>query len=146
MKKRGFLISVGAGLAAAALQAFPSSRKVEQASAPPDACALRGGEIQHMVIFSLKHARDSKETAAFLRDGQGILSAIPGVRGFQVFAQVSKKNNFDFGFSMRFSSASDYEKYNNHPDHAGFVEKRWKTEVSRFLEIDFEPTSLSPRL
>jgi hypothetical protein len=28
--------------------------------------------------------------------------------------------------------------YNGHRDHVSFVEKRWKTEVAHFLEIDFE--------
>ncbi len=145
MEKRGFLKSLCAGLAVASLPVFPNSRTIGEASSQTDACALMAGEIQHMVIFSLKHARDSNETTAFLRDGQRILGAIPGVRGFQVLSQVSKKNNFDFGFSMKFSSAADYEKYNRHPEHAGFVEKRWKTEVSRFLEIDCEPFRLSQR-
>ncbi len=97
-----------------------------------------------MVIFTLKHTRDSKAASTFIRDGKRILSAIPGVRNFQAFTQVSKKNDYDFGFSMIFSSRADYEKYNGHPDHVGFVEKRWKTEVSRFLEIDFEVPSLAP--
>ncbi len=106
---------------------------------------LQGGGFPPSPMGTLKHARNSNETEAFLRDGQRILSAIPGVRDFQVLSQVSKKNNFDFGFSMKFSSAADYEKYSSHPGHAGFVEKRWKTEVSRFLEIDCEPFRLSPR-
>ena len=139
MKKRTFLKSIGTGLAAgAALPAFSTSSLVDSAALAADTCELKQGAVQHMVIFSLKHARDSKATATFLNDARKILRAIPGVTNFQVFTQVSKKNDYDFGFSMVFSSRGDYEKYNNHPDHVNFVEKRWKTEVSRFLEIDFE--------
>ena len=32
----------------------------------------------------------------------------------------------------------DYESYNNHPDHCKFVEERWNTEVTDFMEIDFK--------
>lgn len=139
MKKRTFLRGIGVSLAAgAALPAFPGSALMETGPVAAGACELKPGAVQHMVIFSLKHARDSKATSTFLDDGKRILSAIPGVTNFQVFSQVSRKNDYDFGFSMVFSSRGDYEKYNNHPDHVNFVEKRWKTEVSRFLEIDFE--------
>jgi hypothetical protein len=95
------------------------------------------GEIQHMVIFNLKYDTNSPETLTFLKDGKRILSAISVVKKFQVFSQVSKKNDYDFGFSMVFADRAAYEQYNNHPDHVRFVEQRWKKEVSRFLEIDF---------
>ena len=131
MNKREFMKSVGVGIAAAA--GLPGA-----SSAADDDCSLKRGQIQHMVIFSLKHASNSSATAVFLKDGERILSAIPGVRGFQAFSQISKKNDFDFGFSMRFAGPAEYEAYNTHPDHVNFVEKRWKTEVSRFLEIDFK--------
>jgi hypothetical protein len=139
MKKRTFLRGIGVGLAAgAALPAFSTSTLVDSAALAAGTCELKQGAVQHMVIFSLKHARDSRATSSFLDDGKKVLSAIPGVTNFQVFSQVSQKNDYDFGFSMIFSSRADYEKYNNHPDHVNFVEKRWKTEVGRFLEIDFE--------
>lgn len=95
-------------------------------------------QIQHGVIFSLKHEKGSAEEKQFLADGNRILSGIPVVQHFQVFDQVSKKNDYDFGFTMVFDSMEDYETYNNHPDHVAFVEERWKKEVSDFLEIDYE--------
>jgi hypothetical protein len=98
---------------------------------------IKPGEIQHMVIFNLKYDTNSPETLTFLKDGKRILSAISVVKKFQVFSQVSKKNDYDFGFSMVFADRAAYEQYNNHPDHVRFVEQRWKKEVSRFLEIDF---------
>ncbi len=57
MEKRGFLKSLCAGLAVASLPAFPSSRTIGESSAQPDDCALTGGEIQHMVIFSVNNYR-----------------------------------------------------------------------------------------
>lgn len=94
--------------------------------------------IQHMVIFDLKHAKNSEEARKFLEDGKRILSAIPSVQKFQAYDQVSPKNDFTYGFSMIFKDEAGYEAYNQHPDHVDFVENRWKTEVTRFLEIDFE--------
>lgn len=93
--------------------------------------------IKHMVIFNLIHGKDSPLTEKFLSDGQRLLTSIPVVRDFEALLQVSAKNDYDFGFSMIFDSDKDYEEYNNHPIHRGFVEERWKKEVSRFLEIDF---------
>jgi hypothetical protein len=99
---------------------------------------LVGVEIHHIVIFNLNYKKDSAEADKFLKDGQRILSAIPGVQNFQVLRQVSVKNDYDFGFSMIFADEGAYLFYNKHPEHVAFVEDRWKKEVCRFLEIDFE--------
>lgn len=135
---------MSAGLVAgASLSAFSARELIAAETAQGGGNdALKPGEIQHMVIFDLKHDKDSPEARAFLKEGQRLLSAIPVVRNFQVFTQVSPKNNYDFGFSMVFAGQDDYEKYNHHPDHVAFVEQRWKKEVSRFLEIDFAAKAL----
>lgn len=140
MKKRTFLAHLGtAAVAGASLSALTVRDLVAaEATQRPRGGQLRPGAIQHMVIFDLKHDQNSPETLNFLRDGRRILTAIPGVRQFQVFKQVSPKNDYDWGFSMVFANKGDYQKYNDHPDHVAFVEQRWKKEVSRFLEIDFE--------
>ena len=101
-------------------------------------CLLKGDEIQHMVIFNLPYKKGSSKAVKFLNDGNRILTGIPVVRDFQVFLQVSSKNDYQYGFSMVFSNQEDYETYNNHPDHVAFVEKRWMKEVTDFLEIDFK--------
>jgi len=98
---------------------------------------LKNNQIQHMVIFDLHYEKGTELAIKFLADGQKILSNIPGVNNFQVFNQVSVKSDFTYGFSMVFDSGSDYESYSKHPDHHEFVENRWKKEVSRFQEIDF---------
>ncbi|MBO9598656.1 MAG: Dabb family protein [Cohnella sp.] len=94
--------------------------------------------IIHSVIFSLKHEKGSEQERRFLDDGRNILSGIPVVNEFQVFRQVSHKNDYDFGFSMVFDSQADYEAYNDHPAHVSFVNERWLVEVEKFLEIDYE--------
>ncbi len=99
---------------------------------------LEPGKIKHTVMFNLKHKSDAPETEKFLRDAQQILTAIPGVENFQVFRQVSSKNEFHYCFSMVFAGSTAYQAYNNHPDHVKFVKERWDTEVSKFLEGDFE--------
>ena len=93
-------------------------------------------KMVHMVIFCLTHEKDSVETRKFLVDGKAILSRIPGVINFEVILQVSSKNDYDYGFSMEFIDQAAYNLYTEHTNHKDFVENRWKTEVSRFLEID----------
>ena len=99
-------------------------------------CELNDLEIQHMVIFNLPYQEGSVEARTFLEDGTRILTAIPVVRNFQAFKQVSKKNDFQYGFSMVFANQDDYDIYNKHPDHVAFVQERWLKEVTDFLEID----------
>jgi hypothetical protein len=94
--------------------------------------------IRHTVVFKLNHFRDSPEEKKFL-DEIRKLSAIPGVKKFELLRQVSKKNNYDFGLSMEFDSAKAYETYSSHPDHNAFVQTYWVKEVKEFMEIDYEP-------
>ncbi len=97
----------------------------------------RKNMIRHTVVFKLKHRKDSREEAAFLKAASK-LSLISGVHNFECLHQISKKNNFDFGISMEFDSAHDYDNYSNHPDHLNFVHHIWLKEVESFMEIDFE--------
>jgi len=134
MKRRNFLEKLGI----TALLVTLLNNKSFAMGEKSDKCDLKKGEIQHMVIFNLKHQKDSDEARQFIQDGTRILTGIPVVRNFQAFKQVSKKNKYEYGFSMVFTNQNDYTTYNNHPDHESFVQNRWMKEVSDFLEIDFE--------
>jgi len=92
--------------------------------------------IRHTVIFVLKHAHGSLQEKMFLRDAM-VLTEIPGVTKFEQLKQVSKKNDYEFGFSMEFKDQAAYDAYNVHPKHVKFVKERWEREVERFLEIDY---------
>lgn len=94
--------------------------------------------ILHSVIFTLKHPAGSEEEQRFLQDGEAALTAIPVVKHFRVYRQVSSKNDYDYGFSMEFANQEEYDAYNAHPLHVKFVQERWETEVERFLEIDYK--------
>lgn len=91
--------------------------------------------IRHSVAFTLKHAPDSAEEAAFL-NAADVLAAIPGVQRFEKLRETSQKNDYRFAFAMEFSDEDAYRSYNEHPDHVAFVAGRWVPEVARFLEID----------
>jgi len=95
--------------------------------------------IRHQVLFSLHAGAQGEAVDRFLADGTRLLTAIPGVRDFRAWKQVSPKNDYDFGFSMDFADQAAYEAYNGHPVHVAFVRDRWVPEVSRFLELDFAP-------
>ena len=92
--------------------------------------------IRHTVVFTLKHPQGSTEEQKFLEDAL-VLARIPGVQKFERLKQVSKKNDYRFGFSMEFADQAAYDTYDTHPDHVAFVRDRWKKEVTDFLEIDY---------
>ncbi len=94
--------------------------------------------IRHTVVFKLKHAAGSQEEKSFLEKAK-ILAAIPGVEKFEQLRQTSKKNDYDFGFSMEFADQAVYSAYNDHADHTAFVQDRWIPEVAAFMEIDYVP-------
>jgi stress responsive alpha/beta barrel protein len=92
--------------------------------------------IRHTVVFTLKHEAGSPEEQKFLKDAL-VLAKIPTVRNFEQLKQVSRKNDYKFGFSMEFDDQAGYDTYDKHPDHVAFVRDRWKKEVTDFLEIDY---------
>ncbi|NRF92938.1 Dabb family protein [Paenibacillus frigoriresistens] len=97
---------------------------------------MNQASIKHMVVFSLYASKDSQEAEQFLKSSVQELAAIPGVKQFEVFHQVSTKTDYDYGFSMVFADRAAYEAYNVHPVHTHYVAERWVKEVSRFQEID----------
>jgi hypothetical protein len=137
MERRKFLTRLGIGTLATCA-AVPLMSNNLEAMKSNTVSPLKDGEIQHMVIFDLKHEKGSAMAEKFLKDGEQILSQLPVVQNFQVFNQVSLKNDYTYGFSMVFADKPAYETYNHHPNHVAFVENRWKQEVTRFLEIDFK--------
>jgi len=137
MERRKFFQRLGIGTFATIVAAPLMSHNINGMESNTKS-PLATGEIQHMVIFDLKHEKGSALAEKFLNDGREILSHLPVVQNFQVFNQVSLKNDYSYGFSMVFDDKLAYETYNNHPNHLAFVENRWKKEVTRFLEIDFK--------
>jgi hypothetical protein len=99
--------------------------------------------IRHTVTFALVHPEKSAEERGFLEAAER-LAAIPGVEAFELLAEVSPKNGYRFGISMEFADRPAYDGYTEHPDHVRFVQERWLSEVSDFLEIDYAARQTSP--
>ena len=94
--------------------------------------------IRHTVMFTLKHDLGSKAEKEFL-DATLVLQKIGTVKKFERLRQTSAKCDHVFGFSMEFDTESDYQAYNDHPEHTKFVSERWIPEVESFQEIDYVP-------
>jgi len=92
--------------------------------------------LRHTVAFTLVHEEGSAEERDFLEAAEH-LATIPGVEAFELLAEVSPKNGYRFGISMEFADRTAYDRYNEHPDHIRFVQQRWISEVSEFLELDY---------
>ncbi len=92
--------------------------------------------LRHTVAFTLVHPEGSAGERDFLEAAER-LATVPGVETFELLAEVSPKNGYSFGISMEFADRAAYERYNEHPDHVRFVQERWLTEVSEFLELDY---------
>jgi hypothetical protein len=97
---------------------------------------MNANRIRHTVAFTLVHEEGSAEEQDFLEAAEH-LALIPGVEVFELLAEISPKNGYRFGISMEFADRSAYERYNEHPDHVRFVQRRWLAEVNEFLELDY---------
>lgn len=98
--------------------------------------------IRHTVAFTLVHQPGSEEERDFLA-AAAALENVPGVEAFELLAEVSPKNDYRFGIAMEFADRHAYEGYNNDPAHVRFVQERWLSEVSDFLELDYAERSTS---
>jgi hypothetical protein len=98
------------------------------------------GRIRHTVAFTLGHVEGSAEERDFLEAAER-LASLPGVEAFELLAEVSPKNGYRFGISMEFADRAAYEGYDQHPEHVRFVQERWVSEVSDFLELDYAARS-----
>jgi heme-degrading monooxygenase HmoA len=130
MKRRNFIHAAGTTAIAASAASL-----LNTCSASAE---LKSGEVLHTVIFDLKHASGSDAARRFIDDARRILTGVPGVRDFQAYRQCSAKNDFQYGFLMKFDTRATFEAYTAHPVHVQFVRERWETEVARFQESDFE--------
>jgi heme-degrading monooxygenase HmoA len=92
--------------------------------------------IRHTVAFTLGHPEGSTAERDFL-EAAARLATIPGVEEFELLAEVSPKNGYRFAISMEFADRHAYDRYNEHPAHVRFVQERWLSEVSDFLELDY---------
>jgi hypothetical protein len=92
--------------------------------------------IIHSVFFKLKHEAGSQAEADFIKKARG-LASIPGVDDFKVLREVSPKNDWRWGLSMKFKDQAAYDGYNKHPDHVRFVQEVWFKEVADFQEVDY---------
>ena len=97
---------------------------------------MDGQRIRHTVAFALVHPEGSAEERDFVEAAER-LAGIPGVEAFELLAEVSPKNGYRFGISMEFADQQAYDRYNAHSDHVRFVQERWPSEVSEFLELDY---------
>jgi hypothetical protein len=83
------------------------------------------------------HEKNSKEEKLFFEKSRSVLENTPYAKEFKVFFEVSKKNNYDYGFSMVFDSEEDYDRYSfEYQPHQEYVNEVWKKEVTDFFEID----------
>ena len=97
---------------------------------------MEGQRIRHTVAFALVHPEGSAEEHDFVEAAER-LADIPGVEAFELLAEVSAKNGYRFGISMEFADRLAYDRYNAHSEHVRFVQERWLSEVSEFLELDY---------
>lgn len=93
--------------------------------------------IRHSVVFKLCYESGSENESAFLLAASK-LGNISNVMNFECLQQISPKNNFTFGIFMQFETLTDFNFYNQHPEHISFIENFWKPGVEDFIELDFE--------
>lgn len=91
--------------------------------------------IRHAGLLKFKNTVTESEKLAFFKVLKN-LEQIEGVQNMEISKQISPKNKFEYGFSMKFANEDIYKAYNVHPSHDAFVQNYWVKYVEDFMEID----------
>jgi hypothetical protein len=96
--------------------------------------------VHHLVLFQLVANTSTEETLTMKRDGEELLSRIPGVLSVELGERARGERgehvkDFDLGLYVKFSDVQALDQYGPHPLHQEFM-KRHKGKVKSFRVID----------
>ena len=94
--------------------------------------------IRHVVVFTFKNDTTELEKTTFFEDSKK-LTAVDGVKKFEILKQSSPKNKFEQGFSMEFDNDDLLQAYIISPINRDFVQRQWLKYVDDYMVLDYHP-------
>jgi fructose-bisphosphate aldolase class II len=92
--------------------------------------------VHHVIIFNVKNTGDA-DAQTMMREGERILSAIPGVRRVVTGTAVQEAASYRFTWMIEFAHKNVIASYRNNPDHVSFADNLFRPFAGDRISIDF---------
>jgi fructose-bisphosphate aldolase class II len=98
--------------------------------------STRWQPVHHVIIYNTD-IDDDEQVARVMREGEKVLSKIPGVRRVITGNAVQDDARYKFSWLIEFVHDKVIESYRDHPDHMAFANKLFRPIASDRISIDF---------
>jgi fructose-bisphosphate aldolase class II len=92
--------------------------------------------VHHVIIYNVEGADDAK-VSRMMREGEKVLSRIPGVRRVVTGTAVKDDVKFRFTWLVEFVHENVIASYREHPDHVAFANNLFRPIAGDRVSIDF---------
>ncbi len=98
--------------------------------------AERWQPVHHVIIYNVTEVDDAA-VEQMMREGESVLSAIPGVRRVVTANAVQEDAKYQFSWLVEFVHANVIDSYRDHPDHVDFANRLFRPIAGDRISIDF---------
>jgi len=92
--------------------------------------------VHHVIIFNVEKTSDA-DAQKMMREGEAVLSKIPGVRCVNTGTAVVENAKYKFTWLIEFVHENVIESYRNHPDHVAFADNLFRPIAGDRISIDY---------
>lgn len=92
--------------------------------------------VHHVIIYNID-IDDDTQVSNMMREGEKVLSQIPGVRRVITGNAVQKEAKYQFSWLIEFVHKNVIDSYREHPDHIAFADNQFRPIAGDRISIDF---------
>ncbi len=92
--------------------------------------------VHHVIIYNLD-TDDASQVSNMMREGEKVLSQIPGVRRVVTANAVQQDAGYKYSWLIEFVHKKVIDSYRDHPDHVAFADKLFRPIAGDRISIDF---------
>jgi len=93
--------------------------------------------VEHVIIYNTDGITDH-QASSMMRQGQEILSSIPGVRNVVTGRAVKSEAEYCYVWLIRFCHSDVINSYRNHPKHIDFADNMFRPVAGERISIDYQ--------
>lgn len=93
--------------------------------------------VHHVIIFNVENTSDL-DAQKMMREGEAILSKIPGVRRVNTGTAVMENAKYKFSWLIEFVHKNVINSYRDHPDHVAFADNLFRPIAGDRISIDYK--------
>jgi fructose-bisphosphate aldolase, class II len=93
--------------------------------------------VEHVIVYNINKLDDGGADA-MMREGQRVLSTIPGVRQVVCGKAIKQDAQYHYTWLVRFCHPAVIDSYRDHPLHVDFANQRFRPVAGERITIDYQ--------